>query len=237
MKNKALQSVLLIVTMIAILSATLAKAGPFVQGEEYIPVQTTASPAAGQSLSQWVESDLALFAARSMIDGQVAAPTTPAPDVGITLASLPQSSFSNATFMVSIGMVQNNNATAAGNLENRLEVGYVLPFANKDLFIFGAIQNAGTGGVIDLEGGGFGFRKVLGNTGEIYAKIGGEHSSASHAYDLAFSIGCSYAPLTASTTPILNTTSLFIEEWAVHSFADGAASDVLRTVFGIRSNF
>lgn len=170
---------------------------------------------------------------------QLAQVTPPAPQPTITsaLEALPQTSVSNATFLVSLGMVQNNTATAAGNLENRIEIGYVLPIASRDYFLFGAIQNAGTGGVVDLESVGFGFRKVLGNSGEIYAKIGGEHSSASKAFDVAAAIGVSYVPLSTSTTPVLNSSSVFVEEWLVHGFGGVGNTDVLRTVFGIRLNF
>jgi hypothetical protein len=215
-----------IITALLTLATFAVHADPVTQWGSKLPPITQQQ----EKVRAWTMNEVAAMAL--LDEGAV---TAPDPSV---LANVVQSSVTNATFLISVGMVVNNNATAAGNLENRLELGYVLPVANNEFFIYAGIQNAATSGIIDLEAGGFGVRKIMANNAEVYAKVGAEHSSASKAWDAAFTVGISYAPGAASTSTILSG-SLYCEEAAVHLFNgqnNSQNADYLRTIAGYRFN-
>jgi hypothetical protein len=144
------------------------------------------------------------------VELQTTAPTGGTNELSGPLAAIPQTgSFTNTTVELGLGAII--SATGQG-VENVIDAHYNI---GQIFFIQAEIENAAGASVVDVIGGGIGFRKAM-DTAEVYGRIEGRRNwipqgGAKPAWELVVGGGAGWMPFSTSSNTILRNGALYAE--------------------------
>lgn len=167
-------------------------------------------------------------------DGGITFPAgSPEAQAAAVLANVPTKSFADAKLEVNVGVVMHGSTSFANSLS--LDYNFTTNF-----FVGAEEQNGPATSVISQIAIDFGYRYVVNNTLELYAKALLERNFTTDTWQGEIAAGVAWIPLSTSSTAVLNRTALFLEQRIVidkTAFGGTSQGASTTTVGGVRFPF